>query len=166
MARIPLPDGHGPEVERVWSIDPPIGDAVRALGHAVYASNHLPLRVHEAVRYLVATTNRCPVCLATRFGDLPETFYDAVAAWRTSDVFDERERLALEFADLFCHDHLAIDDLLFDRLRAAFDPVELIDLCVTVARDMAFGRLTQVLGLDTGCALPSRPPLVPVPASR
>jgi len=156
MARLYVPAGEGPEVDRIFLTDPAIGSAAMALRDAVYLDNHLPLRVHEAVRYLIADCNQCTHCLAARRGDagsdgLTESFYAAVLEDRAGDEFDERERLALEYTYRFCYDHLSIDDDLFDNLRLVFTDVELFDLCVSVARHLAFGRLTQVSGVSIAC---------------
>ena len=158
LSRIPVPDGDGPEVNRIWMVDPVIGGAALALREAVYSHNHLPVRVHEAIRYMIAQVNQCPICLAARSADgekmgLTEHFYESVMNYRSSDEFDERERLAMEYTYLFCNDHLAITDDLFLALRANFSDVELVDLCITVSRHFGFGRLTQVLKLDLACVL-------------
>jgi AhpD family alkylhydroperoxidase len=158
MSRIPVPDGQGPEVNRIWMIDPKLGEPALALREAVYQDNHLPIRVHEAVRYLIAQANQCPICLAARSAagrenGMTEEFYDAVENFRDSDLFDERERLALEYTYRFCHDHTSIDDDMFADLRRVFGDVELVDLCITVSRHFGFGRLTMVLGLDLACAV-------------
>jgi alkylhydroperoxidase family enzyme len=158
MARINIPEGEGPEVNRLWQIEPDLGGPSMDLREAVYGKNHLPIRVHEAVRYLIANVNQCPICLAARSGEgtrqgLTEAFYEAVVDYKTSDVFDQRERLALEYADRFCNDHLSITDELFEQLRAHFTDEELLDLCVTVSRHLGYGRMTQVLKLDVACVL-------------
>jgi alkylhydroperoxidase family enzyme len=155
MARINIPDGDGPELRRVWQIEPDLGDPAVALREAVYGKNHLPIRVSEAVRYLIANVNQCPICMAARVGQdgrgPTEAFYEAVLDYKNSDVFDRRERLALEYADRFCNDHLSITDELFEALREHFTDEELLDLCITVSRHLGFGRLTQVLKVDLAC---------------
>ena len=157
MARLRVPEGEGPEVDRVWDINPEIGDPARALREAVYQRNHLPLRVHEAVRYLIADCNQCPHCLAARryaeAEGLDEAFYAAVLEDRRSSIFNEREQLALEYAHRFCFDHLSIDDELFENLHREFSDVEVFDLCATVARHLAFGRFTAVTQTEVACAI-------------
>jgi hypothetical protein len=37
-----------------------------------------------------------------------------------------------------------------------FDDAEILDLTVCIARHLAFGRITQVLGVDVACPLPGR----------
>ena len=47
-----------------------------------------------------------------------------------------------------------IDEAFYDRLRVHFSDAEILDLTVTIARALAFGRMTKVLGLDVSCAVP------------
>jgi alkylhydroperoxidase family enzyme len=82
-----------------------------------------------------------------------EQFYADLGNYRDSDCYNEREKLAIEYAERFCTDHLNIDDDLFARLRAAFSDAEILDLSVTVARHLGFGRLTQVLQVDLACPI-------------
>ena len=156
MARINVPEGEGHEIERVWRLNPELGNAVIGLRYAIYNNNHLPLRIREGIRYIIADCNKCPICLSARQLDegktgLSEHFYKLVLEDRYSPEFDERERLAFEYTHRFCYDHFSISDELMERLRAAFTDVELFDLCVTVARHLGFGRFTQVLQLDLAC---------------
>jgi hypothetical protein len=61
----------------------------------------------------------------------------------------------LEYADRFARDHESIDDGLMERLCAALEPVEVLELSVTVARHLGMGRITRVLRLDhDSCPLP------------
>jgi alkylhydroperoxidase family enzyme len=86
-----------------------------------------------------------------------ERFYEDIEGWRTSPEYSEPERLAIEFAERFALDHLAIDDALFARLGAAFTDAEVLDLAFCTARFLGFGRMTQVLGVDAACPLPHAP---------
>jgi alkylhydroperoxidase family enzyme len=158
MARITIPDGEGLEAHRMWEIDPVLGHPAWALRQAIFNDNHLDERVHEAVRYAVSLSTQCPVCLRYRPADadahgIDQSFYDAIPDYATSPVLSERERVAIEYTDLFCRDHLRISDDLFDRLKRNFTEVELFDLLVTVARHLGFSRLSQVLQLDVACDL-------------
>jgi alkylhydroperoxidase family enzyme len=61
MARIRVPDGDKPEIVRVWSLRPELGDAVAKLSAAVYGESKLPARVRESVRMRIAEINQCPI---------------------------------------------------------------------------------------------------------
>jgi alkylhydroperoxidase family enzyme len=58
-----------------------------------------------------------------------------------------REQAALEFADRFWHDHHAIDDELWAKLNDVFEPSELIELALSVAQNMAMGKVIAMLGV-------------------
>lgn len=68
--------------------------------------------------------------------------------------YSAREQVAIEYAERFALDHLAIDDELFARLRAQFTDAEILDLTICIGNWLAFGRLTQVLKLDVTCDVP------------
>jgi alkylhydroperoxidase family enzyme len=66
----------------------------------------------------------------------------------SSDLFTPRERAALTFADLMSTDHHAIDDAVFAELRRHFSEAEIVELGVSTALFVGFGRLNAVLGID------------------
>ncbi len=84
---------------------------------------------------------------------LAEADYEAVADWRTSDRFSERERVAIEYAELFVSDHLAMDDDFWARFRSHWDDAEVMDLTVLVASFLGLGRMMQVLDPELSCPL-------------
>ena len=74
--------------------------------------------------------------------------YDHVGEYHDHAGYNEREKLAIEYAERFVLDHLAIDDAFFARLRAAFADDEVLDLTICIATFLALGRLLQVLQID------------------
>ena len=82
-----------------------------------------------------------------------EEMYAHVAEYREREDYSEREKLAIEYAERFVLDHVAIDDAFFTRLREHFADAEILDLTICVADYLAFGRLTQVLKLDQECSI-------------
>lgn len=82
--------------------------------------------------------------------------YRDIANFRTSDLYSEAEKAAIEYAELFTTNHHAIDEAIFDRLRRHFDEGQVVELCILVARHFAFGRLTKVLVIDHVCPMPAR----------
>jgi alkylhydroperoxidase family enzyme len=67
--------------------------------------------------------------------------------------YSEAEKVAIEYAERFALDHLAIDDSLFERLHAQFSDADILDLTICIADFLGFGRVTQVLKLDQECSL-------------
>ena len=80
--------------------------------------------------------------------------YEGIRDFRTSNLYTDAEKAAIEYAELFTTNHHAIDDGTFDRLRRHFNEGEIVELCILVARHFAFGRLTKVLVIDHVCPMP------------
>ena len=79
---------------------------------------------------------------------LTEDNIAAVAEYRTSTLFSERERLALEFADKMTLDHHSIDDAFFRRLRKEFSDAELVELGMAIGQYIGFGRFLMVFDVE------------------
>lgn len=158
MARIDIPDGEGGDAVMVWTLQPDLSRAVNRLTDAAYNKSILPTRVREAARMRIAQLNDCPVCRTFRAESvkaqgLTEEFYAHIADAGAHPQYDERERLAVEYAERFATDHLAIDDAFFARLRVAFSAAEILDLTMCMAHFLGLGRALRVLGIDETCVV-------------
>ena len=155
-----VPDGKHPILWTWGELVPGIGPAAAAFSQAVYDHSTLGLREFEAARLRVAQINGCLFCQDWRTerdgGQVEAEFADAVTAWRTTDRFDERTRLAAEYAERYCLDHHGLDDDFWSRMTARYDQREVVELSMCIGSWLAFGRLNHVLGLDTQCQLPER----------
>jgi alkylhydroperoxidase family enzyme len=160
---IDIPDGKD-AIEYVWGeMVPGIGIAAAKFSLAVYEHTTLGLREFEAARLRIAQINGCLFCLDWRTdrGDgavVEDSFADAVTAWRDTDAFDERTRLAAEYAERYALDHHNIDDEFWARMSGAYSQAEIVELSMCIGSWLAFGRLNHVLGLDLVCTLPSHAP--------
>jgi alkylhydroperoxidase family enzyme len=85
-----------------------------------------------------------------------EDMYAHVADHREHPEYSGAERIAIEYAERFALDHLAIDEVFFERLHEHFDDADILDLTICIADFLAFGRLTEVLRLDQECSLELR----------
>ncbi len=166
MARIPLPIGKNnpiaDEIPRALSLNPAFAKAIAAYSAAIYGAIHLSMREREAVRMCIAEINQCQICLGYRFPELLEQgvtdlFYNEVTHWKTSSEFSLRERLAIEYAELFLTNHLSITDNFFVELNQHFSNVEIFELTSIIAGLLANGRLMQVLKLNHQCSLTFAP---------
>ena len=82
-----------------------------------------------------------------------------VPRWRDSDVYDERERLVLEYAEAVNATPSAVDDDLAKRLAAKFTDKELVELTGWIALENYRSRFNAGLGLTSegfadNCAVP------------
>ncbi|MDP4502176.1 carboxymuconolactone decarboxylase family protein [Nonomuraea turcica] len=158
---IDVPEGKDP-IAYVWGeMVPGIGAAASRFSLSVYANTTLGLREFEAARLRVAQLNGCVFCLdwrTERDGQKVEDgFADAVAEWRTTTAFDERTRLAAEYAERYALDHHGLDEEFWSRMTAHYSQAEIVELSMSIGSWWAFGRLNRVLGLDTACVLPGGP---------
>jgi len=155
---IDVPEGKHP-VLYVWGeMVPRIGPAAAAFSQSVYDHSTLGLREFEAARLRIAQINGCLFCQDWRTErggrTVEDSFPAAVADWRTTDAFDERTRLAAEYAERYVLDHHGLDDEFWARMLAAYDQREVVELTMSLGAWLSFGRLNRVLGLDTACVLP------------
>ncbi|MFF5009424.1 carboxymuconolactone decarboxylase family protein [Streptomyces phaeochromogenes] len=155
---VDIPEGKNP-IEYVWGdMVPGIGPAAANFSLAVYAHTTLGLREFEAARLRIAQINGCLFCLdwrTERVGQkVEDDFPDAVEHWRTTDAFDDRTRLAAEYADRYALDHHGLDEEFWDRMTAHYSQTEIVELTMSLGSWLAFGRLNRVLGLDAMCVLP------------
>ncbi|MFI9455562.1 carboxymuconolactone decarboxylase family protein [Amycolatopsis sp. NPDC052450] len=155
---IDIPEGKDP-IGYVWGeMVPGIGVAASNLSLAVYSHTTLGLREFEAARLRIAQINGCVFCLDWRTErdgvKVEEEFADAVTEWRTTDAFDERTRLAAEYAERYALDHHGIDDEFWKRMGEHYSQKEIVELSMSIGSWLAFGRLNRVLGIDTVCVLP------------
>lgn len=144
--RSPLEQG----LMRYFAHTPEIALGVAGLGGALKRNRTLPDRLVELVRLRVAFHNQCRSCMAIRYAD-------AVADGVTEDLvcsleqpyeapgLTDAERVAIRYGELFATNHLAIDDPLLDQLRAHFTEAQIVELAITVAFFVGFGRLGAVL---------------------
>ncbi|MEV6324047.1 carboxymuconolactone decarboxylase family protein [Nocardia sp. NPDC051787] len=159
---IDIPEGKDP-IGYVWGeMVPGIGIAASNFSLSVYSHSTLGLREFEAARLRIAQINGCLFCLdwrTERDGEKVEPeFADAVAHWRSTDAFDERTRLAAEYAEHYATDHHNLDEEFFGRMFAHYSQVEVVELSMSIGSWLAFGRLNHVLGLDAVCILPGHTP--------
>lgn len=155
---IDIPEGKDP-IGYVWGeMVPGIGVAAAAFSLSVYEHSTLGLREFEAARLRIAQINGCLFCQdwrTERDGQKVEPeFADAVTNWRTTDRFDERARLAAEYAERYATDHHGLDNEFWARMFEHYTQAELVELSMSIGSWLAFGRLNRVLGLDTVCVLP------------
>ncbi|WP_329792262.1 carboxymuconolactone decarboxylase family protein [Lentzea sp. DG1S-22] len=155
---IDIPEGKDP-IGYVWGeLVPGIGVAAANLSLAVYQHTTLGLREFEAARLRIAQINGCLFCLDWRTErdgvKVEDGFVDAVARWRTTDAFDDRARLAAEYAERYALDHHGLDDEFWSRMTRHYTQVEVVELTMSIGAWLVFGRLNRVFGLDALCVLP------------
>ncbi len=88
---------------------------------------------------------------------------EALPNYRTSPVFSETEKLALEYTDAMTETPVEVPEALFAKLRATFTEAQLVELTATIAWenfrarfDHAFGVQAEGFSAGSFCAVPAR----------
>ena len=113
----------------------------------------------------VSQINHCPFCVdlnsatLTKRGTAPEKV-EALAQWRESALFDERERAALEYAEAMTYRDGGVDEKIFERLKRHFDDDAIIELTGLVAFQNLSSKFNAALGVPAQgfCASAARNP--------
>ncbi|MBV9995607.1 MAG: carboxymuconolactone decarboxylase family protein [Caulobacteraceae bacterium] len=180
MSRVvPMPRTDAPCTALWHGLRPQMSAAAEALSRAVYQETRLSFRVAEGARMRIAQINGCLGCNRFRLEDdlprylaqmdeagradfgadrgpfPPEEFYQAVADWRVSPLFSDRERLAIEYAERIAESprDLPYDDAFWTRMHGQFTEAEIVDLTYSITGWIATGRFVHVLGFDGSCPI-------------
>jgi AhpD family alkylhydroperoxidase len=100
----------------------------------------------------VAMVNRCSFCvdigraMALREGLSLEKLH-ALPGWRTSVLFDDRERAALAYAEEATRER-RVDDETFAALRKHFDDRQIAEITVVTAVENFYNLLNLPLGIE------------------
>jgi 4-carboxymuconolactone decarboxylase len=72
---------------------------------------------------------------------------DALADWRPTSLFSERERAALAYADTMTRD-IEVPDVIFAEIKRHFDQRQIVELTVLIGSYNMNARVLQALQLD------------------
>jgi AhpD family alkylhydroperoxidase len=115
-------------------------------GGALKTGRNLPERLVELVRLRIAFFNQCRSCMAIRYTDAVDDGVDEDAVCslekpQEADNLSDAEKAAIHYGELMAIDHLAIDDVVHAGLREYFSEAEIVELGITCAFFVGFGRL-------------------------
>ena len=133
-------------IMRMFAHTPEISKGLVAFGGAIKTHRALPDRLVELVRLRIAFHNQCRSCMAIRYQDGVEAGIDedlvcSLEKPQEAENLSDAEKVAIEYGELFATNHLAIDDSVYDNLRKHFSEEEIVELSITVAWFVGFGRL-------------------------
>ena len=140
-------------VYRLLLHSPALAEAWFGLNNAVRWKTQLDGRLRELVIIRVGSLCRAPYILRQHIPKLalaeglqpPE--WEALASWRDSNLFDERERAALAYADALTATTGASADTV-DGLKAFFDERQIVELTLLIAAYNMHARVLNALDLD------------------
>lgn len=119
-----------------------------------YVSENVDSRVLELVKLRASMVNECSYCVdmhsrdALAAGETLQRLF-AVAAWRESPFFDERERAALALTDALTRlgEH-GVPDAVWEDVRAVWSEEETANLVLAVATINVWNRILAATRLQ------------------
>ena len=118
----------------VWGRVPKIFMAV-ALLYGAFNRSSSPLNpaLRSLITVRVSQINSCAFCVDINSATLlkrgvPLEKVEALQAWRESSFFDEKERVALGYAEAMTFSHTKVDEEMIGELRRYFDDEAMVEL--------------------------------------
>lgn len=133
-------------VMRMFAHKPEISKGLINFAGALKKHRSLPDRLVELVRLRIAFHNQCRSCMAIRYEDginagIDEDLVCSLENPQDAEDLSDAEKVAIRYGELFATNHLSIDDTIYDNLRKHFSEEEIVELSMTVAWFVGFGRL-------------------------
>lgn len=131
---------------RYFAHCPDLALGLMQFGGALKMKRTLPDRLVELVRLRVAFFNQCRSCMAIRYSDavadgVTEDLVCSLEKPQEAENLSEAEKIAIRYGELMATDHLSIGDDIHAELRKHFSQAEIVELGMTVAFFVGFGRL-------------------------
>jgi len=81
-----------------------------------------------------------------------------VATWRDSKLFNEMERVALEYAERITYTDKKVDDEFFAHVKQHFNEAQIVELTAAIALENFRSKFNPTLGVEAQgfCVLPQR----------
>ena len=152
------------EAARLWARSPKLFVGVALLYGAIDPrSSPLEPSLRSLLTVRISQINHCRFCLdinsATLLqGGISEEKLWALEDWRDSELFGERERVALEYAEAVTFSDREVDDAMMARLRAHFDEDTVVELTALIAFQNMSSKFNAALEVPPQgfCRLPAR----------
>ncbi|HEX5114897.1 MAG TPA: carboxymuconolactone decarboxylase family protein [Pseudonocardiaceae bacterium] len=123
------------------------------LEQAVARLHGLDRRTDALAELRAATVVRCEFCIdlasqVARQWGLTDAELLALPEYRTSELFDERDRLVLDYATAMSREPVRVTDELVAALRVHFSEAQLVQLTFVIALENLRGRFNAALGVE------------------
>ena len=155
------------EPVQVYAHLPGVLSAYGRLEQATAKLDRLEDRFKALAELKAATLTNCEYCIdlgsqiARRWG-LSDGQLLALPRYRESDLFDDAEKLVLDYAVGMSRTPVDVPDALFAELREHFDEAQLVELTHLIALENLRGRFNLALGVGAAgfsegmvCAVPA-----------
>jgi AhpD family alkylhydroperoxidase len=158
--------GHELEPVRLWARMPAVFLAMSAMYRALdRESSHIEPALRSLVQVRISQINGCEFCvdLNSFLGlgrGLAENKLRALPLFEDSNLFNEREKTALAYAEAATRSDRRVDAALLSRLRKHFDDQAIVELAALIAYQNMSSKFNAALGVPAHgfCALAAHPP--------
>ena len=108
--------------------------------------------LRSLVTVRVSQINACAFCIDLNSATLIKRGVgidkvQALATWRTIDLFDQREKTVLEYSEAMTRTDLRVEDELMERLGAYFDEDGIVELTGLIAFQNMSSKFNSALGV-------------------
>jgi AhpD family alkylhydroperoxidase len=153
----------------VWAHVPGLLKGYGKLEQATSKLDRLTPRHRALAELRAATLVQCEYCIdlgsqISRAWGLSDDELLALPRYATSDLFDDLDRLVLDYSTGMCRTPVEVPDELFAALRRHFDEPTMVELTHVVAIENLRGRFNLAMGIGAAgfseglvCALPATP---------
>jgi uncharacterized peroxidase-related enzyme len=146
----------------LWARSPRLFKGVAVLyGMIDRRSSPIDPALRSLITVRVSQINHCSFCVDLNSATLIKrgaSFdkVDALQDWEASNLFDRRERVALEYAEAMTWSDREVDDDLFGRLREDFDDDAIVELTGLIAFQNMSSKFNSALAVPPAgfCRMP------------
>jgi alkylhydroperoxidase family enzyme len=153
---------------QMFAHSPSLLNAYARLEQATAGLHRVDKRLSDLAELKAATLVSCEYCIdlgsqvARRRSGLTDEQLLALPRYRNSELFNDTEKLVLDYAVGMCRTPVDVPDELFAQLREHFDDAQLVELTYVIALENLRGRFNLALGIGPAgfsdgmvCALPA-----------
>ena len=120
-----------------------------------WPGTHITGKLKELVVIKTSHVNECEYCFAhnTALGEAAGITHDQVIAlssddYKTSDLFDDREKLAIEWGEQMTRRTAGRNEELYGRMQSMFSNAEIVELTLVCGLFNMINRINDSLGLE------------------
>jgi AhpD family alkylhydroperoxidase len=166
--------GNGLEPIEIWAHQPKMMIGMGKFNQAVRKAKSVDERLKNLVELKGAQMIGCEFCvdlgsqIARNFGFSDEELL-ALARYRESDLFTDREKLALDYANAVMRTPVEVTDELFTQMKQHFSDEQLVEITALLTLvnldrfNAAFGIGSAGFSEGMVCVPPDRPATSPAP---
>jgi alkylhydroperoxidase family enzyme len=160
--------GSGLEPMEVWALQPKMMMGMGRFNQAIRKGKTVDERIKNLIELKGAQMIGCEFCVdlgsqICRNSGFTDAELLAIPRYRSSDLFTDREKAALDYAVAFMRTPVEVTDELFARMRSHFEDQQLVEITALLALvnldrfNAAFGIGSAGFSEGMVCLTPDRP---------